>query len=55
MSVPAILVMWSGPVEQNFRPISIWNLSFFGPVMFENIDGRQTVRWRMDAVVIEYQ
>ena len=49
MGVAAILVMWPGPFEQTFVPVSeevsIWNLSLIGPVvseekMFENVDGR---------------
>ena len=53
MGVEAILVLWPGPFEQAFVPmskgVSIWNLSSIGQVvseekMFENVD-RQTPEW----------
>ena len=52
MGVAAILVMWPGPFEQTFVPVSlevsIWNLNLIGPVvseeMFEIVDGRMDER-----------
>ena len=47
MGMAAILVMWPGPFEQTFVPLSqegsTWNLASIGPVvaeekMFENVD-----------------
>ena len=61
MGVAAILVMWPGPFEQTFVPVSqevsIWNLNLIGPVvseekMFEIVDGRMPDdRRRTDAGV----
>ena len=51
MSMAAILVMWSGPFEQMFVPLSqggyTWNLAQIGPVVleekiFENVDNTHT-------------
>ena len=51
MGVAAILVMWPGPFEQSFVPVSqgvsIWNLNLIGSVvseekMFEIVDRRTT-------------
>ena len=51
MGMAAILVMWPGPFEQTFIPLSqggsIWNLASIGPMVseektFENVDNIHT-------------
>ena len=51
MGMAVILVMWPGPFEQTFVPLShggcIWNWASTGPVaseekMFKNVDVRRT-------------
>ena len=58
MGMAAILIMWSGPFEQIFVPLSkwcsIWNLATIGPVVseektFENVDNIHTYILTTDA------
>ena len=63
MGMAAILVMWPGPFEQIFVPLShgdsIWNLDSIGPVvsekkMFKEC-GRRTDRRRTTEAYLSYK
>ena len=58
-----ILIMWPGPFEQTFVPLShgdsIWNLAWIGPVvseekMFENVDTHTHIHTHIHTYIHTY-
>ena len=55
MGMAALLVMWSGNLEQTFVPPSLWNLTLIGPVVSEEKMFKESGRRRTTEAYLSYK